>query len=387
MLLLALRVPRLAAPVSDAEETEAAIAGVAVDRFDEHRGYTTVESWQLRDVADGRVPPEVLVLFLAIQAHGRAAAVCWPGNARLAEMLRVTVRTVQRGLSTLTEAGWLTKGWRTWNGKPQRVMVCLKARAERPSPPDAGRHGGGDAGGHPPPDAGRHPNHLHLNQHQGNHHPPPPPQGGGVATPGTSAEKPKRKEPGMQPPQWALDAAQALLAVYPHGVTKGGAPRRPGRTHVARRLVIACRGVDGQDRVDLIGRMIAAATREAKRRPPGSEDRAFSKGLDVWLNQCGWEAVEETPDIDPTQATRTEQAARRVSEALAGGATREDAMRAGVNALALSATDRDRLTAKTKALRLAIAEREAEGAPPEELARLRNDLANCERRLGAGGAA
>lgn len=268
---------------------------IRVERFHESRGYTTLEAWQLRDVVEGRVSPEAMVVYHTVQSFGRSLKPCWPGNPKLSSILKLTVRTIQRSLSQLEEHGWITRErvQRQVDKQFYRVIVCQQVRpsARGGATPDvvAGVGvvtpdvmEGGDAG-----------------RHQNNHHDEQPGEGAaqtpdvvpevsdaaGAAPPPAPGEKPN------EPPLWAQDFAEELLGIYPHGIRDNGRWRKPSRAEVAKKLVVIFKGRRaGSEAHEELAQAIrrGAQAERAVAPPPEDPERKFVKGLEVWLNQRGW---------------------------------------------------------------------------------------------------
>lgn len=272
-------------------ERAAEASRIQAELLDRERAYTTVEHWQLRDVVDGRVRPEAMVLYLAIQAHGRAGSRCWPGNARLATVLGVQPRAVQRNMAQLVEHGWVRRTIRSTPHGTRRDLVCARQRL---SSGDGGGvlpgRGGGGPVRHPEPPSGEPPGTsslagtLHL-------HPLGVDAGLAASPPTPSEAKAKKKPP--EYPAWCRELAKELLAAYPHGLTKTGRIRKPSSTVVCRRLIPLLQPLEGDARAELATAILRAARAEAE---AAKRDRAadpaevhFTKGIEPWLNQRGWE--------------------------------------------------------------------------------------------------
>lgn len=271
-------------------------AHLQVQRFDEvidrEGTFVTLENWQLRDVVDGRVRPEAMVLYLAIQAHGRAGKRVWPGNARLAFILRVTPQTIRRNMAVLVEHGWLLRSFRTTPYGTRRDLTCVRERAGAPDAHGGGatRSGGGVAVRPPEPPSDEP---LGTSSLAGTLHPRPPGVDAGLAAspPTPSPTKPKKKP--LEYPAWCRELAQELLAAYPHGLTETGRIRKPSSTVVCRRLIPLLQPLEGDARAELATTILRAARAEAEaaKRDRTADPTAvhFTKGLEPWLNQRGWE--------------------------------------------------------------------------------------------------
>jgi hypothetical protein len=270
-----------------------------VDGLQEARGYTTLESWQLRDVVEGRVSPEAMIVYHTVQSFGRSLKPCWPGNAKLAAILKVTVRSVQRSLAQLDDAGWIVRErvQRQVDKQFYRVITCQRSRGgatSRVAVPGGVATPDVMTGG----DVARHTNHHHPELPPDGEHPAATPsvaevcdaQSAPRATPDEPLEEPPKKA--GEPPAWAVDFARELLEVYPHGVRENGRLRKPSSTEVVRKLLAIFRGkragTDGHD--DLRAAIMRGARAEAAVAPPvDDQERRFIPGLEVWLNKRRWE--------------------------------------------------------------------------------------------------
>ena len=301
-----------------------------VDGLQEARGYTTLEAWQLRDVVDGRVSPEASIVYHTVQSFGRSLKPCWPGNNRLAGILKLTVRTVQRSLAQLEAAGWITRErvQRHVDKQFYRVIVCQRSR------PTATSHvadtggvvtSGVTTGG----DAARHTNHHHveLPEEQAAETPDVAPQEVRDAPEGAPPPGPDETttKPGEHP-AWAVDLAEELLGIYPHGVRDNGRWRKPSRTEVARKLVVIFKGKRaGTPAHEELAQEIrrGAQAERAVAPPPEDPERRYVKGLEVWLNKRCWTDPPTfagvvpggAPTVRPNSAPAIDERARDRQEA------------------------------------------------------------------------
>lgn len=333
---------------------------VIVERLEDSRHYTTLEAWQLADALAGAavrrgealelatLSPSAMVLYHAIQAHGRTETATWPSNARLAEAMGVRVRQVQKLLAGLEELGWVTRSLADGregrplilgrDGLPVRVLTCHRTRAagcayvartldearERPGPPLSSEDTGGvssedtgevspeDTGGASPEDAA-----LPSDETPSREPPSPspePPKGGACALFELDAAIGET----LETEDWLELLARDLLELYPHGVMPTGRLRKPGRRKVIARVRAIFRAAAPSGSLARLGRparealaeRLRSAARAEAKVAPGLRDEArrFIPGLDVWLNDGGWETPPET--VGDLEAERRAEAER-----------------------------------------------------------------------------
>lgn len=268
------------------------------EMLNDARGYTTLEAWQLRDVVDGKVCPEAMVVYHTVQSFGRSLKPCWPGNARLASILKLTPRSVQRSLAQLEDAGWIVRErvQRQVDRQFYRVITCQRSRAGTTS--HVAQTGGvASSGVVEGGDARRHTN---------NHHDELPGEGAAQTPDVVAPEAVVRDAADAAPPDpaledmgkrndttpaWAQDLAEELMELYPHGIRDNGRWRKPSRTEVARKLVVIFKGKRaGSEEHEALAQEIrrGAQAERAVAPPPEDPERRFVKGLEVWLNQRCW---------------------------------------------------------------------------------------------------
>ena len=290
-------------------------AGERLRRIGEllERRYARVEGHQMRQVANGAsgLSPQAGWLWVVLQAYGWHGNWAHPSDKTLAEASGIgSARTVRRLLLVLEVAGWIERRTvPTAKGRGRELrLLCLPGSGGGLAKTDGGS-------GHQRPDGCGHqwPSNTSSSGDLLGDSPPPPAHAGGAG--GGAAPKGRASKP---VPEWALTLARQLGEVYPHGVTETGRVRRPGPTQVARRLVQAFFCTSSDERARLGAQVLAAAHAEAKARPPGSEDRRYSKGLDVWVHQRCWEAPAEVVagggEVSPCEASWRHSAAKAERE-------------------------------------------------------------------------
>lgn len=261
--------------------------------------YARVRDWHMRDVAERRVGREAAWLFVVLQAFawesmpGQASRWCFASDATLSQLSGTSQRSVRGHLEQLVRAGWVeVQVVATAKGRGRKVR--LLQRDNGVGGPATGRGGSGN----PLQGSGnRLPEKIPLKNPLEEETPPSPPDGGASPADASQEAKPRKaRKASSDPPAWARELAARLDAVYPHGVTETGRVRRKAPSYVARRLLGLFRGMGGpgsDPHEALARRMVRAAEAEGKARPAGSDERRFSPGLDVWLNQNSWEVEPE----------------------------------------------------------------------------------------------
>jgi DNA-binding transcriptional regulator YhcF (GntR family) len=95
------------------------------------------ELWQRQILADSNLTHATRNVAIAISVHlNRNSRIAWPGRVRLAKMVAVTVKTVQRAIAELERAGHLHV-LRSRNGvksNANRYVPILKREGTHVSP-------------------------------------------------------------------------------------------------------------------------------------------------------------------------------------------------------------------------------------------------------------
>lgn len=279
--------------------------GIYVERFESSRRFVTVESWMLRDVADGRVPHYGLALYCMAQSFGRAERLAFPGNARLAGLMRTSTRHVQRGLAVLASHGWVVRRTVTRRGMPGRVFY-FPVRGG-----DAGCRGGGDVQRRGGGDPSRHPEVDGEEADEEEKNPPTPQRG--VDASGSNDEKPGRVD-GPSVDAFVDEAVKR----WPKGLTSGGEVRYSSRAACGKRMRAALRGLKAPEADAAMARCLALVREKAQGFQcvaADDERRQYVPALEVWLGKRPWEreggptfvhvrsdAEKRTPGVEATRA-------------------------------------------------------------------------------------
>lgn len=244
----------------------------------EARRWVKTEMPWLAAVRDKELTTEGLYMLQVVATFARPwRPHVWPGDALLARTAGVSIRTVQRRLEELQEAGWIT---RSEDKNELRMIKVRRSRVSQGEPPAT------------PDVAERATPHLADRRRVQDEEASSSSSGSG------SPSKDTRLRRGRGAPSKRAQAlGEELLSAYPHGLRASGRMRKPSTSVVATKLDAILRGLGDDAAAEVASAILKGARLEAhaatRDRAADPDDVRFQKDLVTWLNQRCWESPPE----------------------------------------------------------------------------------------------
>lgn len=268
----------------------------------------TLETWQFRSVAEGRVSRDALLLYLAVQAVGREGR-----EADMDAIGRALQLDPKACLDALLAAGWILESKGGWRMPAPRVAGAVTlSKDEPPKASPSPVAASGLAAVTTRPKRKRTPKAAPTDATSATPAVPTDP----LAAPSPPAQAVPEPPPAPELvafQAWIEAVARRLIEVYPHGVMEGGHRRPAPPREVAKKLRVIMQPLEPAERDALAAEIVRVAELYA-RCVPDLEQRKFVPGLVVWLNQRRWEDPPVLAKGGNATVARNEQAQRQHAE-------------------------------------------------------------------------
>ncbi len=263
----------------------------------------TLETWQFRSVAEGRVSRDALMLYLAVQAVGREGR-----EADMDAIGKALQLEPKACLDMLLAAGWILESKGGWRMPAPRVAGAVTLSKDEPPKAPA------EPVAASAPALGLGATTTRPRKPRKKKTPDAPGADATAATP--SPPMPPIPDPEPVAPElvaltrWVEDLTGRLIEAYPHGVTENGLERPAPRQPIKNKLLAIMRPLDPGERDVLAVEVLRGAALMREAYGDDLDQRKFVPMLMTWVNQRRWESPPRAPRGGRSSAERLDQRAQ-----------------------------------------------------------------------------